>query len=121
MMRLSDRVNAIKPSATLAVDAKVKAMRAAGVDVIGFGAGEPDFDTPQNIKQAAIDALNAGKTKYTATEGDAAARAAVAAKLQRENRIVCDPSGGDIIISAGAKHSIYLALQCLLDVGRGQQ
>jgi len=120
-MRLSDRVNSIKPSATLAVDAKVKALRAQGIDVIGFGAGEPDFDTPQPVKQAAIDALLGGKTKYTATEGDPASRAAIAAKLKRENGIDCDPSGADIIISDGAKHSIYLALQCLLDPGKHQQ
>src|SRR5436189_5390664 len=97
-------------------------MRAAGVDVIGFGAGEPDFDTPANIKKAAIDALNAGKTKYVATEGDAAARAAIARKLRDENSIPCDPSGGgsEIVINVGAKHSIYLALQCLLDAGKKQ-
>ncbi len=120
-MRISDRANSIKPSATLAVDARVKAMRAQGVDVIGFGAGEPDFDTPEPIKQAAIEALKAGKTKYAATEGDPAARAAIAAKLKRDNGIECDPSGADIIINVGAKHSIYLALQCLLDVGKGQE
>ena len=119
MIHLSNRVKSLKPSATLAVDAKVKAMRAAGVDVIGFGAGEPDFDTPQNVKDAAIAALNAGKTKYTATEGDIAARTALAHKLSHENGIKCTAS--DIIISNGGKHSIYLALQCLLDPGRGQQ
>jgi len=112
-MRLSDRVNALKPSSTLAVDAKVKALKAQGVEVIGFGAGEPDFDTPDNIKQAAIDALKAGKTKYTATEGEPAARTAVADKLIRENGINCGPE--HIVISAGGKHSIYLAMQCLLD------
>ncbi len=112
-MQLSHRVNSLKPSATLAVDAKVKKLRAAGVDVIGFGAGEPDFDTPANVKQAAVDALMAGKTKYAPTEGDPAARAAIAAKLKRENNIDC--TADDIIISDGAKHSLYLALQCLLD------
>ncbi len=119
MFRLSNRVQSLRPSSTLAVDARCKAMRAAGVDVIGFGAGEPDFDTPAHIRQAAIDALNAGKTRYTATEGDPAARAAIAAKLQRENGIVCGPE--HIVISAGGKHSLYLALQCLLDVGASQQ
>src|SRR5688572_22909865 len=114
-MRLSDRVNSLKPSATLAVDARVKALKAQGVDIIGFGAGEPDFDTPEPIKQAAIDALKAGKTKYAPTEGDPAARAAIAAKLKRDNSIESDPSGADVIISNGGKHSIYLALQCLLD------
>lgn len=120
-MQLSNRVNSIKPSSTLAVDSKVKALRAQGENVIGLGAGEPDCDTPPNIKQAAIDALNAGKTKYTATEGEPAARQAIAAKLKRDNNITCDPSGSEIIISDGAKHSVYLALQCLLDPGRNQQ
>lgn len=119
MIRLSDRVNSLKPSATLAVEAKVKQMRAAGVDVIGFGAGEPDFDTPRNIKDAAISALNAGKTKYAPTEGDIAARAAIAAKLKRDNSIDC--TADDIIISNGGKHSLFLALHCLLDPGKGQE
>jgi aspartate aminotransferase len=118
IMRLSDRVNSLKPSATLAVGAKIRDLQARGVDIIGFGAGEPDFDTPQSIKQVAIDALLAGKTKYTATEGELGARQAIAAKLQRENGIEC--SANDIVISNGAKHSIYLALQCLLDPGKGQ-
>src|SRR5262245_1302801 len=76
-MRLSDRVNNLKPSATLAVTAKVAQLKAQGVNVIGFGAGEPDFDTPANIKQASIAALNAGKTKYAATEGELSARQAI--------------------------------------------
>ena len=118
-MRLSDRVNSLKPSATLAVGAKIRELQSRGVDIIGFGAGEPDFDTPGSIKQAAIDALLAGKTKYTATEGELSARQAIAAKLKRENGIEC--SAADVVINAGAKHSIYLALQCLLDPGKGQQ
>lgn len=119
MLRVSDRVMRIKPSSTLAVDARCKAMRAAGQEVIGFGTGEPDFDTPMPIRQAAIDALLAGKTRYVATEGDPAARAAIARKLQAENGIACVPE--HIVISDGGKHSIYLALQCLLDVGKDQQ
>ncbi len=118
-MRLSDRVNSLKPSSTLAVDARVKTLKAQDVDVIGFGAGEPDFDTPANIRQAAIDALNAGKTRYAPTPGEPAAREAIAAKLKRENGIEC--SAEHIIISVGGKHSLYLALQCLLDPGKGQQ
>jgi aspartate aminotransferase len=94
-------------------------MRAAGQDVIGFGAGEPDFDTPLSIKQAAIDALMVGKTRYVATEGDPEARAAIARKLKNDNHIECGPE--HIVISVGGKHSIYLALQCLLDVGKAQQ
>jgi aspartate aminotransferase len=115
-MRLSNRVTSLKPSATLAVDAKVKVLRALGEDVIGFGAGEPDFDTPQNIKQVAIDALLAGKTKYAATSGELAAREAIAQKLNTENGIQCNAE--HIVINVGAKHSIYLALQCLLDPPR---
>jgi aspartate aminotransferase len=118
-MRLSDRVTSLKPSSTLAVDAKVKVLRALGEDAIGFGAGEPDFDTPQNIKQVAIDALLAGKTKYAATSGELAAREAIAQKLTTENGIQCNAE--HIVINVGAKHSIYLALQCLLDPGKGQQ
>jgi len=112
-MHLSQRVTALKPSATLAVDAKVKALLTAGVDVIGFGAGEPDFDTPENIKQAAAQALAAGRTKYAPTQGDPEARAAIADKLRRENGIEC--TADHILISVGGKHSIYLALQSLLD------
>ncbi len=112
-LHLSDRVRALRPSSTLAVDARFKAMRAAGQDVIGFGAGEPDFDTPLSIKQAAIDALLAGRTHYVATEGDPEARAAIARKLKHDNNIECGPE--HIVISVGGKHSIYLALQCLLD------
>jgi aspartate aminotransferase len=118
-MRVSDRVNALKPSSTLAVSARVTAMAARGIEVIDFGLGEPDFDTPGNIRDAAIAALRAGKTRYTAVAGEAAARQAVAEKLQRENGITCTPD--DIVISAGAKFSIYLALHCLLDPGRGQE
>ena len=112
-MRLSNRVNALKSSATLEVTARVNALKAQGADVIGFGAGEPDFDTPENIKQAAINALLAGKTRYTAVAGDQAAREAIARKLRDENGINC--SANDIVISVGGKHSLYLALQCLLD------
>jgi len=118
MLRLSDRVNRLKPSSTLAVDARCKAMRAQGIDVIAFGAGEPDFDTPMLIRNAAIDALLAGKTRYVATEGDPAARSAIARKLKGENGIEC--SAEHIVISVGGKHSIYLALQSLLDPGKGQ-
>ena len=118
-LALSDRVRSLKPSSTLAVDARCKAMRAAGVDVIGFGTGEPDFDTPLSIKQAAIDALMAGRTHYIATEGDPEARAAIARKLKHDNNIECGPE--HVVVSVGAKHSVYLALQCLLDPGKGQQ
>lgn len=112
-MRLSHRVNSIKPSSTLEVTARINALKAQGVDVIGFGAGEPDFDTPENIKQAAINALLAGKTRYTAVPGEVNARAAIARKLRDDNGINCNAE--DIVITVGGKHAIYLALQCLLD------
>jgi aspartate aminotransferase len=119
LFELSDRARNVKPSATFAVTERVKQLRSEGVDVIGFGAGEPDFDTPPAICRAAIDALESGMTHYMPVPGDPAARATIAEKLRRENGVQCSPT--DIVISAGAKHSIYLALQCLLDPGRGQE
>ena len=118
-MELSDRVNSIKPSTTLGVAARVKELKAQGVDVIGFGAGEPDFTTPENIIETAIEALREGKTHYAPVPGELNARAAIARKLKNENGIAC--SASDIVISTGAKQSIYLALQCLLDPGKGQE
>lgn len=118
-MELSDRAKSIKPSTTLGVAARVKELKAQGVDVIGFGAGEPDFITPGNIREAAIGALNAGKTHYAPVPGEPEARAAIARKLKNENGIAC--SASDIVISTGAKQSIYLALQCLLDPGKSQE
>ena len=117
--RLSQRITNLKSSATLALTAKVKALNAAGAEVIGFAAGEPDFDTPQHIKQAAIDALNAGQTHYMPVPGDPAARQTIADKMQRDNAINC--SADDIVITTGGKHAIYLALQCLVDADRGAQ
>lgn len=115
-MQLSQRAIALKPSSTLAVTARVAALKARGVDVIGFGAGQPDFDTPEHIKQAAIDALHAGQTKYTPTPGPMEARAAISGKLTRENGIVC--AAEHVVITAGAKHAMYLVLQTLVDAGR---
>lgn len=112
-MRLSDRVNSLAASSTLAVSATVKALAAKGINVIDFGLGEPDFDTPQPIKDAAISALLVGKTHYTAVPGEPAARQAIADKLNRENSIAC--TADDIVITAGAKVAIYMVLQCLLD------
>ena len=118
-MRLSDRVQSLRESSTLAVTARAAAMRARGEDVVGFGAGEPDFDTPRPICDAAVAALNAGRTKYVNTAGDLPSREAIAAKLRRENGVEC--TAGDVVITVGAKHAVYLALQCLLDPGRGQE
>jgi aspartate aminotransferase len=114
-MKVSDRVARMKESATLAVAARAAAMRKEGVDVVSFGTGEPDFDTPQNIKDAATRALAAGMTKYVATPGTPEAREAVAAKLRRENGIDCEAS--HVAITAGAKHALYLVLQTLVDPG----
>jgi len=118
-MHFSDRVRSLRESSTLAVSARAAALRARGEDVIGFGAGEPDFDTPEPIRAAAIAALNAGKTRYTATAGEITARRAIASKLERENGVAC--TADDVVITVGAKHAIYLSLQCLLDPGRGQE
>jgi aspartate/methionine/tyrosine aminotransferase len=114
-IRLSQRAAHLKPSATLAVSARVKELRAAGRDVIGFGAGEPDFDTPDSIKDVAIESLRGGRTGYQPVPGIPEARAAIARKLVEENGINC--TADDIVINAGAKHSVYLTLQALVDPG----
>ena len=103
--RISTRAASLSPSLTLAIDSKAKAMKAAGEDVVGFGAGEPDFDTPQHIKDAAIKALNEGFTKYTPSSGIPELRQAIADKFQRENGLGYKPS--QIIVSNGGKHSCY--------------
>jgi len=103
--RISKQAAALTPSLTLAVDAKAKQMRAEGVDVVGFGAGEPDFDTPQHIKDAAVKALAEGFTKYTPSSGILELREAIAQKLKRDNGLSYKPS--QIIVSCGGKHSCY--------------
>ena len=103
--RISHRAAALSPSLTLAIDAKAKQMKADGLDVVGFGAGEPDFDTPQHIKDAAAQALAAGFTKYTPSSGIPELRKAIADKFQRENGLTYAPS--QIIVSSGGKHSCY--------------
>ena len=105
----------MKESSTLAVAARAAALKKEGADVVAFGTGEPDFDTPNNIKEAAERALRAGQTKYVATPGTLEARAAVAAKLHGENGIACKPE--HVAITAGAKHALYLTLQTLIDAG----
>ena len=112
---LSQRVQNIKPSATLAITAQAKALKAAGKDIIGLGAGEPDFDTPDHIKQAAIDAINAGQTKYTAVDGTPELKAAVIRKFERDNQLNYEPN--QILVSCGGKHSIFNLLQALLNIG----
>ena len=103
--RISQRAASLSPSLTLAIDAKAKQMKAEGQDVVGFGAGEPDFDTPQHIKDAAIQALNEGFTKYTPSSGIPELRQAIADKFKRENGLTYKPS--QIIVSCGGKHSCY--------------
>jgi aspartate aminotransferase len=116
MALLKDSLSRIKPSATMAVTDKARALKAAGRDVIGLGAGEPDFDTPDNIKQAAIKAIQAGKaSKYTAVEGLAELKAAVVGKFKRENRL--DYKASQIIISTGGKQVLYNALMVTLNPG----
>ncbi|MGA1980560.1 MAG: pyridoxal phosphate-dependent aminotransferase [Sedimentisphaerales bacterium] len=114
-MKVSYRAQAIPPSATLAVTSRAKELKAKGVDIVDFGAGEPDFDTPDFIKEAAIKALKAGKTKYTAESGIIELRAAIAAKLEKENGLKYSPE--QIIVNIGGKHSVYEAMQATLDPG----
>jgi aspartate aminotransferase len=103
--RISARAASLSPSLTLAIDSKAKQMKAEGLDVVGFGAGEPDFDTPKHIKDAAIKALNDGFTKYTPASGIPELRQAIADKFKRENGLTYKPS--QIIVSCGGKHSCY--------------
>lgn len=114
-MKLASRVAKIKPSETLAITAKANALKAEGRDVIGFGAGEPDFDTPVNIKAAAIRAIEAGFTKYTPVGGTDELKEAIVAKLKRDNSLEYKRS--QIVVSCGAKHTLYNLAQALLDVG----
>lgn len=113
--KLSARVQAVRPSPTLAVDARAKALKAAGKDVIGLGAGEPDFDTPDHIKQAAIAAINGGFTKYTAVGGTPELKRAVIAKFQRDNGFEFTPD--QILVSCGGKQSFFNLAQAILDPG----
>ncbi len=114
-MKVSKRAQDVLPSATFAVTGRAQELKAQGVDVVGFGAGEPDFDTPDYIKDAAIEALKAGKTKYTATAGIIELRTAIADKLKKENGIEYSPD--QIIVNIGGKHSVYEAMQAVLDPG----
>ncbi len=116
MAFIADQIMRIKPSATIAVTDKARALKAAGRDVIGLGAGEPDFDTPDNIKEAAIKAIRDGKAaKYTAVDGIAELKAAVAGKFKRENQLDYKPS--QIIIGTGGKQVLYNALIATLNPG----
>src|ERR1700757_5222469 len=116
MAFLADQISRVKPSATMAVTDKARALKAAGRDVIGLGAGEPDFDTPDNIKEAAIKAIRDGKaSKYTAVEGIPELRAAIARKFKRENELTYKPS--QIIIGTGGRQVLFNALLGTLNAG----
>lgn len=115
MIRLTQRIQKVKPSPTLAIDGKAKAMKAEGIDVVGFGAGEPDFDTPEHIKQAAIAALHAGKTKYTPVGGVNELKDAIIAKMKRDNNL--SYTRDEVLVSCGGKHSLYNIAQVLFEVG----
>lgn len=114
-MKLAKRVTSINPSPTLAITAKANRMRAEGLNIIGFGAGEPDFDTPANIKNAAKEALDKGFTKYTPTCGTKQLREAICKKFKNDNGL--DYSPDEVIVSCGAKHSIFNIILALCDKG----
>src|SRR3989337_4431827 len=115
MSILSNRARDLKPSPTLAINAKAKSMQAQGIKVISFGAGEPDFDTPQNIKQAAVKAIDEGFTKYTPVGGIDELKNAIIKKFPQENRLTYKRS--EILVSCGGKHSFYNLAQAIFDQG----
>lgn len=114
-MKLSKRVSSIKPSPTLSIDARAKALKAEGVDVVNFGAGEPDFNTPLNIKESAIEAIKNGFTKYTPVGGIDELKTAIIEKFKRDNGVIYKKN--EIIVSCGAKHSLYNIAEALFDIG----
>lgn len=114
-MRLSKKTYSVKPSPTLAIDAKAKSLKASGVDVISFGVGEPDFDTPENIKEAAIKAIRSGFTKYTPVGGTDELKTAIIEKLKKDNGLIYEKN--EIIVSCGAKHCLYNIAEALYDAG----
>jgi aspartate aminotransferase len=114
-MSVAKRAQAIKPSPTLAAAAKAKSMKAQGIDVVDFGVGEPDFDTPENVKQAAIRAIQAGFTKYTPAGGTDELKEAVVEKFRKDNGLAYEKS--QVLISCGAKHSLYNIAEALFNPG----
>lgn len=114
-LQLSDRVNQIKPSPTLAVTNRAAELKAAGKDIIGLGAGEPDFDTPEHIKQAAVEAINNGFTKYTAVDGTPGLKKAIINKLQKDNGLSYEAN--QILVSCGGKQSFFNLSLALLNPG----
>ncbi|MGJ0485852.1 MAG: pyridoxal phosphate-dependent aminotransferase [Methylomicrobium sp.] len=114
-IKLSHRVQAVKPSPTLAITARAAQMRAAGKDIVGLGAGEPDFDTPEHIKAAAVEALAKGFTKYTAVDGIASLKKAIIDKFKKDNGLDYQPK--QVLVSCGGKQSSYNLTQALLNPG----
>ena len=114
-IKLADRIKRVKPSQTLAVTARANELRAQGKDIIGLGAGEPDFDTPEHIKQAAIDAIHRGFTKYTAVDGTRELKQAIVNKFQRENQLAYKLD--QVLVSCGGKQSFFNLAQALLNPG----
>ncbi|MGI9392609.1 MAG: aminotransferase class I/II-fold pyridoxal phosphate-dependent enzyme, partial [Parvibaculales bacterium] len=112
---LAKSLSRIKPSATIAVSDMARKLRAEGRDVIGLGAGEPDFDTPENIKKAAIKAIEEGQTKYTAVDGTPELKQAICAKFKRDNELEYSPN--QIFVAPGGKAIIYDAMMCTLNAG----
>jgi aspartate aminotransferase len=114
-MKLAKRLDAVKPSPTLAITAKAREMKSKGIDVVGFGAGEPDFDTPAIIKDAAKKAIDQGFTKYTPTNGIPELREAIAVRIKEQHRITYRPT--EVLVSCGGKHALYNLFQALLNEG----
>ncbi|MBD0394351.1 MAG: aminotransferase class I/II-fold pyridoxal phosphate-dependent enzyme, partial [Microcoleus sp. C1-bin4] len=114
-MKLAARVGEVPPSITLAIAAKAKAMKAEGIDVCSLSTGEPDFDTPEHIKAAAKQALDAGKTKYGPVAGEPQLKAAIARKLQSDNNLNYQPE--NILVTNGGKHSLYNLMMAAIDPG----
>lgn len=118
-INLSSRVRDLPESSTLAVSAKAKELKAQGVDVVGFGTGEPDFDTPKHITDSLVEAIRGGETHYAPSPGSPACRQVIAKKLRDENGIPVEAS--NIVVTVGGKQAIYLAMQCLIEPGRGDE
>ncbi len=116
MPKLADRAGKIAESVTLAVDAKAKQLAAEGVDVVGFGAGEPDFDTPKYVREAGKNAIDKGQTRYTPASGTVELKKAIAAKLKKDNGLEYDPAK-EVLVSCGAKHVIYNLIDVMVNAG----
>ena len=112
---LANRVKTLTPSSTLAITAKAKELKEQGIDVIGLGAGEPDFNTPQNILDAAVDSMNKGLTKYTPAGGLPVLKQAIIDKLVRDNNLTY--KANEIMVGVGAKHVLYTLFQVILNEG----